>query len=90
MIHDKVINFNYEKLFDFREDFQKYSKEYRLKEIKILKDYLGNSFFNKGLELGAGSGFQSIHIRDMFDELTVTDLNDQSYNRLVSFQISNE
>ena len=71
--------------FDFREDFQKYSKDYRLKEIKILKDYLGNSFFKKGLELGAGSGFQSIHIRDMFDELTVTDLNDQRLQSLSEF-----
>ena len=71
--------------FDFREDFQKYSKEYRLKEIKILKDYLGNSFFKKGLELGAGSGFQSIHIRDMFDELAVTDLNEQRLQSLSEF-----
>lgn len=69
--------------FDFRKDFQEYTIEYRLREIKILKDYLGNSFFKKGLELGAGNGFQSKQINNMFDELIVSDLNDK---RLKSFE----
>ncbi|MDC1424492.1 class I SAM-dependent methyltransferase, partial [Gammaproteobacteria bacterium] len=71
--------------FNIRKDFQEYSEEYRLKEVDILKDYLKNKNFKKGLELGAGTGFQSTQIHNMFEELIVSDFNEDRLNSLKDF-----
>tara|TARA_Y100000294_G_C8498307_1_gene313725 strand:+ start:258 stop:1025 length:768 start_codon:yes stop_codon:yes gene_type:complete len=61
-----------------------YVENLRKREIEIILPYLTNRNIINGLEIGAGSGFQSRILTKYIDNLYCTELNDQ---RLIKKQI---
>lgn len=58
-------------------DWIQHLQKFRYRELEIAFKHLESNSFGKGLELGAGDGFQSKLLIQYIDHLIATDLNDE-------------
>jgi ubiquinone/menaquinone biosynthesis C-methylase UbiE len=62
-------------MIDYKLRWKNYIHNIRKKEIEIIQKYLNGKIFHKGLEIGAGDGYQSEFLLNNVKHLVCTELN---------------